>query len=134
MVDKLLAKIFGTKHERDIKKLQPRVGAIGALEPELQRLSDAELAERFRGFREQVESRLRPVLEEEQRPTEEAEPDPARQQLEKEALAKKRRQAEEEALQELLVPVFALVREAARRTIGLRHFDEIGRASCRERV
>ena len=41
-----------------------------------------------------------------------------------------------EDLDELLIDSFALTREAARRTIGMRHFDVqlIGRASCRERV
>ncbi|MFQ5738086.1 MAG: preprotein translocase subunit SecA [Acidobacteriota bacterium] len=123
MVQTLLTKIFGTKHERDVKRMQPLVQAVNPLEPDVQRLSDAELAERFQRFREQVQRRLAPVAEEEQRAAEEPEPDPTQQQLQQEARLRKRRQAEEEALKEVLVPVFAVVRETARRTVGMRPFD-----------
>ena len=44
MIDPILAKIFGTKNEREIKALQPMIAAINALEPELQKLSDIDLA------------------------------------------------------------------------------------------
>lgn len=44
MVDAILAKIFGTKNEREIKGLRPLVSAINDLEPKLQGFSDAELA------------------------------------------------------------------------------------------
>jgi len=43
MVKKVLAKIFGTKHERDMKQLQPLIAAINALEPQIQALSDDQL-------------------------------------------------------------------------------------------
>ena len=33
MIDRVLAKVFGTQHERDLKKLAPRVERINALEP-----------------------------------------------------------------------------------------------------
>ena len=39
-----------------------------------------------------------------------------------------------ESLDDLLPDAFATVREASKRTLGQRHYDEIGRASCRERV
>ena len=41
MIQKLLTKLVGTKQERELKRLQPRVQAINALEPELKKLSDA---------------------------------------------------------------------------------------------
>ena len=43
MIDAVLAKIFGTKHEREMKVLRPTVSAINALEPAMQQLTDAEL-------------------------------------------------------------------------------------------
>ena len=43
MVSKLLTSLFGTKHERDMKKLRPLVDEINSHEPALQKLSDAEL-------------------------------------------------------------------------------------------
>jgi preprotein translocase subunit SecA len=54
MVDAVLAKIFGTKHEREMKGLRPIIAAINALEPQMQALSDAELAGKTIEFRERI--------------------------------------------------------------------------------
>jgi preprotein translocase subunit SecA len=54
MIDPILAKIFGTKTEREIKALQPAVAAINAFEPALRNLSDIDLAARTIGFKEQL--------------------------------------------------------------------------------
>src|SRR6516162_6870591 len=54
MIDAVLAKIFGTANEREIKAMQPLIAAINALEPELQQLSDAELAARTAEFKQQL--------------------------------------------------------------------------------
>jgi preprotein translocase subunit SecA len=54
MIDNVLAKVFGTKNEREIKAMQPTVAAINALEPEMQALSDAELAAKTVEFRERL--------------------------------------------------------------------------------
>ncbi|MCU1259094.1 MAG: protein translocase subunit secA, partial [Bryobacterales bacterium] len=54
MIDPILAKIFGTKNEREIKALQPMIAAINALEPELQKLSDIDLAAKTIGFKEKL--------------------------------------------------------------------------------
>jgi preprotein translocase subunit SecA len=43
MFDWALKKFFGTKHERELKRLRPIVDAVNALEPEMKKLSDAEL-------------------------------------------------------------------------------------------
>ncbi|MBI1353091.1 MAG: preprotein translocase subunit SecA [Acidobacteria bacterium] len=43
MFDTVLAKVFGTKHDREAKRLQPRVEAINALEPAISSLSDEQL-------------------------------------------------------------------------------------------
>jgi preprotein translocase subunit SecA len=51
MLDTLLKKIFGTKHERDVKRTQPMVAAINAVEPSLASLSDAALREKTDEFR-----------------------------------------------------------------------------------
>jgi preprotein translocase subunit SecA len=48
MIDRVLAKVFGTQHERDIKKLLPRVQRINALEPSIKALSDEALRARPR--------------------------------------------------------------------------------------
>ncbi len=54
MVDNLLAKIFGTKHEREIKRIMPLVQAINEREPAIQALSDVELAAKTQELRQQL--------------------------------------------------------------------------------
>src|SRR5512141_2501077 len=100
-IDKALAKVFGTKHERDIKAMQPRVAAIGALEPELQGLSDDALRARFGELRSRVQADV---------PSLPAELDPRRARV-------------REILDGVLPEVFAIVREAGKRALGQRHYD-----------
>src|SRR5450432_546015 len=54
MIDNLLAKVFGTKHEREVKAMRPLISAIGDLEPQMRELSDEELAAQTVRFREQL--------------------------------------------------------------------------------
>ncbi len=54
MLDPILAKIFGTKNEREIKKMRPLIAAINDLEPQMQQLSDAELAQKTVDFKQRV--------------------------------------------------------------------------------
>jgi preprotein translocase subunit SecA len=85
IVDKVLAKVFGTKNEREVKELHPVVAAISALEPAIRELSDAELARKTIEFKEKV--------------------------------------AQGATLDDLMVEAFAVVREAGRRVLNMRHFD-----------
>ena len=54
MVDAVLAKIFGTRNEREIKAMRPVVAAINDLEPSLQQLSDIDLAAKTIEFKEKL--------------------------------------------------------------------------------
>src|SRR6202165_3159259 len=101
VVDKVIARFIGTKHERDIKKWQPVIAAINARETEVQALSDEDLKTRFAELRAQVQEQLKDA-------------DPAEPAY-KEQLQK--------ALEPAIVPAFALVREAGRRFLNMRHFD-----------
>ncbi len=108
ILNKVAAKVFGTANERLLKRLWPTVSEINALEPEMMRLSDDELRARTAQFREQVENRIAGAeltggTAEEQR--------------------KALRAVIDEALEEILVEAFAVVREASRRATGMRHFD-----------
>ncbi len=85
MIGALARKIFGSANDRRVRKYQPRVDAINALEKELEALSDEALRARTEEFRRQY--------------------------------------AEGTSLDDLLVPAFATVREAGKRTLGQRHFD-----------
>ncbi|MFW6124161.1 MAG: preprotein translocase subunit SecA [Acidobacteriota bacterium] len=54
MLNTVLKKIFGTKTERDIKKLQPYISAVNEIEPRIQKLSDPQLREKTSEFREKL--------------------------------------------------------------------------------
>jgi len=123
LINTLLGKVFGTKNERVIKALMPRVRAINALEPQMQSLTDAELRAKTDEFRERIQERLGQLAKdprpETAQPSEEDEPDLDQQRL----LEKREYEALEEVLDEILVEAFAVVREAGRRILNMRHFD-----------
>ena len=50
----LITKIFGTHSENELKRVYPIVDAIEALEPEIQKLSDAELKDKTREFKQRL--------------------------------------------------------------------------------
>ncbi|MCG6911718.1 MAG: preprotein translocase subunit SecA [Deltaproteobacteria bacterium] len=51
----MLTKVFGSKNERELKKIQPVVERINALEPEIKSLDDAALKKQTVVFRERLE-------------------------------------------------------------------------------
>ncbi len=53
-VDTVLAKIFGTKHEREVKAMRPMIAAINDMEPRMQEMSDQDLAAQTVTFKEQL--------------------------------------------------------------------------------
>jgi preprotein translocase subunit SecA len=100
-LDSVVARFIGTKHERDVKRIQPLVEAINLLEPEMKTFSDEQLGARTVELRREVEARLEGVERDD-------------------ANYREKLQA---ALEPALVPAFAAAREAGRRTLGMRHFD-----------
>ena len=102
VLDRVVAKFIGTKHERDVKKLQPLVAAINAREGEVKSLSDDQLKARFSELKTQVQECLKDA-------------DPAEKNAFKEQLRR--------CLEPAIIPAFALVREAGRRFLNMRHFD-----------
>ncbi len=54
MLDQMLAKVFGTKHEREIKAMRPLIAAINEMEPKVRAMSDEELSRQTIVFREQM--------------------------------------------------------------------------------
>ena len=58
LVHRVVAKFIGTQHERDIKRIAPMLTAINVLEPEMEKLSDADLKARAQQLREQVQAAL----------------------------------------------------------------------------
>jgi preprotein translocase subunit SecA len=112
LINTVIAKVFGTKNERELKRVMPRVEAISALEPQMQRLSDDQLRAKTDEFRQRIQERLSRIPDEP-----EADPERAKQ------IEDERRQAINEILDEILVEAFAVVREAGRRVLNMRHFD-----------
>src|SRR5712692_9110048 len=89
LVNQVVARFIGTKHERDIKRIQPLVDAVNALEAEVRGLSEEQIRERLAQCRQQVLERCKDL-------------DPAEKNYKDQLNA---------ALEEVLPPVFALVRE-----------------------
>ena len=81
----LFKKIFGTYSEKEVKRVMPIVEKINSLEPEMEKLSDKELADKTNYFKEQL--------------------------------------ANGKTLDDILPEAFAVVREASKRVLGMRHFD-----------
>ncbi len=103
MIQKLVYSIFGSPSERKIKQLQPLLARVNALADEYKALSDEALKAKTAEFRERIAPGLAaipPGLE-----------------------PKEFRRREKEVLDAVLPEAFAAVREAAARSIGLRHYD-----------
>jgi len=112
LINALLGKVFGTRNEREVKRTLPRVEAIAALEPAMQKLSDVELRAKTDEFRHKIQERVATVPDE---PEADAE---RRRELDEQ-----RRKLTDEVLDEILEEAFAVVREAGRRVLNMRHFD-----------
>jgi len=101
VLDRVVARFIGTKHERDVKKLQPSVAAINEHEAEVKALSDDELKARFQALKGPIQDQLKEL-------------DPTEPTF---------RESMRKALEPAIVPAFAMVREAGRRFLKMRHFD-----------
>ncbi|HKD84252.1 MAG TPA: preprotein translocase subunit SecA [Terriglobales bacterium] len=100
MFNKVVAAVFGTSNEREIKRIQPLVEQINSLEPAMKQLSDEQLKAKTDEFRQRIRERVDSIED----------PD------EKDAALKA-------ILDELLPEAFAVVREAGWRVLQMRHFD-----------
>ena len=85
MLAGIVKKLFGTKHDRQMKKLRPQLDAINGLESTIAELSDSELKGKTAEFKEKLDNGAK--------------------------------------LEDLLIEAFATVREASKRTTGMRHYD-----------
>ncbi|PYQ62646.1 MAG: preprotein translocase subunit SecA, partial [Acidobacteria bacterium] len=85
MINTVLTKIFGSQHEREVKRLLPAVAAINELEPQIKPLSDDELRAKTAELKTQLDNGA--------------------------------------TLDDILIPAFAVAREAAWRSVHMRPFD-----------
>ena len=110
MLQKFVKTVGGNPHKRQIEQLSEEIEQINALEPEFEQFSDDALRAKTDEFRAKLKASLPSV------PTTDAGENA--DQDKNELL-----QAEQEALEEILPEAFAAVREASKRTIGLRPYD-----------
>ncbi len=85
MLGSITKKIFGSRNDRLIRQYSKTVEKVNAFEPEMEKLSDAELQAKTAEFRSRLDN--------------------------------------DETLDSLLPEAFAVVREAAKRVLGMRHYD-----------
>ena len=113
MLDTIFAKVFGTKNEREVKRLRPLVERINGLEAEMRRLTDAELRAKTDEFRRRIQERFSQVQDEPQ----------GEDENRSSQGPSERDRALKDVLDEILPEAFAVVRETGRRTLNMRHFD-----------
>jgi len=117
----ILNKIMGSQSKRELAKMKPLVDKINGLEKGISALSDEELGRKTEEFKKQIASsaeKVRPELEEIEKKIDES-----GFPQEKDKLRYKRRLLINRMFEETLPEAFAVVRETARRTIRMRHFD-----------
>ncbi len=128
MFKNLVKKVFGDPNEREVKRMSPTVERINALEAEFERMSADELRGETEAFRATIAERVGSLAEELALARRDLlqETDAGERiglQVEVDRLQKELRTVESDAMEEILPRAFAAVREAAKRTIGLRHYD-----------
>ncbi|MDE1175282.1 MAG: preprotein translocase subunit SecA [Edaphobacter sp.] len=100
MFNSVIAKVFGTSNERAVKRLMPIVTQINGLEPAIQSLTDEQLRDKTVEFRKRIADAISGIEDADERNT-----------------------AEKAVLEQILPEAFAVVREAGRRIVQMRHFD-----------
>jgi preprotein translocase subunit SecA len=123
-------KLFGSKHERDVKVIRPLVEEINRHFQGLEGLTDDELRGKTEGFRARLRDELKETEDQLQDLHAQLNPDlegPAREKILDDigGLEKERDDSTAEVLEELLPEAFAVVKEACRRLVGTT-FDLLG--------
>ncbi|MGE5525573.1 MAG: preprotein translocase subunit SecA, partial [Rhodospirillaceae bacterium] len=119
MITGVLRKIFGSRNERLLKQYGRLVRAINALEPQIAALSDDALRAKTDEFRARIRERLATVPE---RAAADDAADEATPAAPNTATTEHERVLRD-ALNDLLPEAFAVVREAGKRVLNMRHFD-----------
>src|SRR5580698_2624489 len=104
----------------------PKVEAINALEPEMQKLTDDELRAKTDEFRQRIQERLSRLNGNGNQPPDNDSPavlDGENESDRAKQIEKEQYEVLQEVLDGILVEAFAVVREAGRRVLNMRHFD-----------
>ncbi|NOX96569.1 MAG: preprotein translocase subunit SecA [Nitrospirae bacterium] len=117
----LLTKIFKTKNERELQRLQRTVDEVNVLEPAISALSDEELRAKTEEFRKRIEENTKALSGELETLREERAASGSDE--EKQRIKEKIKHCQNRILDPILPEAFAVVRETAKRTVGMRPFD-----------
>jgi preprotein translocase subunit SecA len=134
MITDLITKIFGSKHERDVKKILPIVEEINQIHEQLQNLSDDELKGKTEEFKQKIKEKTSQLEEQLNALKEEfagikthglSEEERAEVRAQREALLQQMKEVREEikkieqqTLDEILPEAFAVVKDTCRRLVG----------------
>ena len=100
LINSIFTKVFGTSNERAVKRMQPVLDQINGFEAAIEALTDEQLRAKTAEFRERIATRTADIADRDERIA-----------------------AEKVMLDEILPEAFAVVREAGKRAVGMRHFD-----------
>ena len=100
LINNVFTKVFGTSNDRAVKRMQPVLDQINGFEPAIEALTDQQLRAKTAAFRELIAARTADIADRDERIA-----------------------AEKVVLEEILPEAFAVVREAGKRAVGMRHFD-----------
>lgn len=126
MLENILTKIFGSKHDRDVKRIEPFVDEINQYYQQFNELSDDELRYKTIEFKKTLQQQLdefqaqiydlNQKLREDVESDEAIDPDDIRNQIK--SLEEQEKEAREEVLQDILPQAFAVVKQTCRRLVG----------------
>jgi preprotein translocase subunit SecA len=111
---------FVDSNDRELRRIQPWVDEINALEAEFEALSDDQIRAQMAEIREEIRGS---ALSEEPSEDELHHEDLERRRELTKARRKRENERLQKALDDVLPEVFAMTREAMKRTLGMRHFD-----------
>jgi preprotein translocase subunit SecA len=104
-------KLFGSVSSRELKIIQPIVKKINDFEKEIESLSDEELKAKTLYFKNYIQEKVSKVKGDDD------------ESEKRETNDERIYRVEQDALNSILPEAFAVVREASRRVLGMRHFD-----------
>jgi len=121
MIQWIKSIVFGSQNEKELKKLTSALDKVNSLEEPISSLSDEDLRAKTDSFRAHIKKKeeflIRQITDLEQQI------DEATTQSAKDKTKQQLRKLYNSIFEDILPEAFAVVREVAKRTIGMRHFD-----------
>ena len=126
MFQKIFKKIVPSKNDRELKRLNRYVDEINSLEPQIEKLSDKELCDKTKEFKNKYHAQMDAFMASEGIDSDyltKLNPIVLDDKVEIERINKLIEKEENSILGEMLYEAFAVVRETGKRVLNMRHFD-----------